>query len=501
MNWAALGACYADQAWRLDNLYYITDRDGKRILFKMNRAQRQLLKEMSFRNIILKARQLGFTTFIQIFMLDMAVFHEDTQCAVIAQTEDVAEGIFREKLKYAFDGLPQAIRDQVSQKPKFRYNTTELFLSNGSGIRVSTSVRGGTLQYLHVSEFGKIAAKNPEKAREIVTGALNTLGAEQVAFIESTAEGQDGRFYNMCMNAMQKRDRGDKLTAIDWKFFFFPWWEEPTYTISPTGIELPEEFTRYFSTLKKEHGIALSDGQKAWYYKKQIDEQGEDMKREFPSYPEEAFEQALEGAYYAVQMMRADKDGRIRDVPFNPALEVETWWDIGFNDSTAIWFVQRDGDALKVINYFEDSEQSVEYYAGVLKDFKNDLGYRYSRHVFPHDVKKHDWSNEDDTKSAAEKRGIKPIIIIPKLSVQEGINKVRTVLARCYFDKTNCEEGLKYLREYRKEWDEKHSRWRNTPRHDENSHGADAFRYGALAPEPGGKYSDQDTTAPDMGFF
>ena len=104
---------------------------------------------------------------------------------------------------------------------------TELLLSNNSSIRVSTSHRSGTLNYLHVSEYGWTCAKQPEKAQEVRTGALNTLQQEQVAFIESTAEGQEGHFYELCSQSKSKQRKGTPLTPLDFKFHFFPWWRNP----------------------------------------------------------------------------------------------------------------------------------------------------------------------------------------------------------------------------------------------------------------------------------
>lgn len=497
MDAATLEAHYGDQKWRLNNLYYITDEDGQCVLFQMKEAQEHLFERMHFRNIILKARQLGFTTFIQILMLDAAVLYPNTQCAVIAQSEDAAQKIFQ-KIKFAFDRLPEVMRKRV-QGADFRSNITELHLSNGSSIRVATSVRSGTLNYLHVSEFGATCAHYPHKAREIVTGAFNTLGPGQIAFIESTAEGQEGRFYDMCQAAMSKAARGDKLTQLDWKFHFFPWWEDTKYRLSPNGVTIPPSADKYFAKLATEQGIELTAEQKAWWVKTS-ETQKEDMGREFPSFPEEAFAQAIEGAYYAEQMAAADRDGRITDVPFDPKFEVETWWDIGRHDYTAIWFVQRThAGALKVINYLQHNNESLPYYASLLKDLKDQLGYRYSRHIFPHDMDRTDWSTDQDRVTIAKGLGLNPIVIAPKLSVQDGIDASRSMLARCYFDQTKCADGIKSLRQYRKDWNDKLGVWMSKPRHDDSSHGADAFRYGAVAPEPSGKYADENIDFPEWG--
>jgi hypothetical protein len=467
---------FGSQAWRLNNLYWITDKDGQRVLFKMNWAQEQLLAELHFLNIILKARQLGFTTFIQIYMLDMAVFYPDTKCGVIAQTRPDAEAIFRDKIKYPYDRLPDGIKAASSIK---RSNATELELKNNSLIRVGTSLRGGTLQFLHISEFGKICAKTPEKAREIVTGALNTIQAGQVAFIESTAEGQEGRFFEMCEIAQSKMRMGQALTPLDWKFHFYSWWREPAYEIDPAGVEIEPLFVKYFAELEAEIGVTLRPGQKAWYVKK-AEVQKEDMKREYPSTPKEAFEAAIEGAYYGAQMAQAELEGRIGRVPYEPLLEVETWWDLGMSDEMSIWFVQRHSREMRIIDYYANSGEGLPHYAKVLRE----KPYLYSRHVGPHDSKVRELNTGKSREETAMELGMRPWVVAPKLEVMDGIEQVRSLLARCWFDREKCAEGLKGLRSYRKDWDEQRGVWSSQPRHDWASHPADSFRTGAVAPDP-----------------
>jgi hypothetical protein len=142
--------------------------------------------------IILKARQLGITTFFCLLHLDHVLWNENVQCGIIAQTRDDASGIFKDKLKFAFDHLHPVIRACFKTKGD---SNTELSFSHGSVIRVGTSLRSSTLQHLHISEFGKICRQFPHKANEIITGALNTVAAGQFIAIESTAEGKEGYFY------------------------------------------------------------------------------------------------------------------------------------------------------------------------------------------------------------------------------------------------------------------------------------------------------------------
>lgn len=462
---------FGDQRWRLNNLYWITDKEGRRTKFEMNWAQSQLLDELHYLNLILKARQLGFTTFIQIYTLDMCVWHPDTRAGVIAHTRDDAEAIFRDKIKFPYDNMPDGVKQAV---PIVRDNTATLELANNSIIRVGTSLRGGTLQFLHVSEFGKICAKYPAKAREIVTGALNTIEAGQVAFIESTAEGQEGRFFEMCEEAQSKQRLNAPMTPMDWKFHFFPWWREPTYEIDPQGVTIPPSLEKYFATLSAE-GVTLSDAQRAWYAKK-AEVQREDMKREYPSTPKEAFEASVEGAYYAEQIARAETDGRIGQVPYEPQLTVETWWDLGMDDDTAIWFVQKQGRTRRVIDYYANSGEGLPHYAKVL----NERGYSYSRHIGPHDIKVRELGTGKSRLETAEGLGIRPLEVAPQLEIADGIEAARNLLARCWFDATKCADGLRALKNYRKDWDEDRGVWLPRPRHDWASHGADAFRTGAV---------------------
>src|SRR4029077_1688225 len=125
----------------------------------------------------------------------------------------------------------------------------ELIFANNSSIRVSTSMRSGPLQYLPISEYGQFCANFPEKGREVRTGALNTIQAGQVVFIESTADGHEGHFYDLCEQAQARQRMGSPLTPLDFKFNFFPWWKAPEYEIDPAGVVIEENFRRYFDTL------------------------------------------------------------------------------------------------------------------------------------------------------------------------------------------------------------------------------------------------------------
>ena len=222
-----------DHRWRINNLYSIKDKAGKKIKFTPNWAQEELLNNLHTCNVILKARQLGITTFFCIYLLDKvlwSILDDDDQdtvnAGIIAHTLSDAQSIFVDKLKFTFDQLHPALRSlfrTVGDSAK------ELRFAHGSTIRVGTSLRSSTLQYLHISELGKICAKYPEKAREIVTGALQTLAPGQHCFIESTAEGREGFFHDLCQQSIKLKDEDTKLGPLDYRFFFFPWYKSPEY--------------------------------------------------------------------------------------------------------------------------------------------------------------------------------------------------------------------------------------------------------------------------------
>ncbi len=214
--------------WRLTNLYYIQDKSGNEILFNLNWAQIQLFEREWHQMLVLKARQLGVTTYFSINFLDDCFWYPNTNSGIIAHRKEDAEDIFKKKVKYAYDRMPTWTRTFNSATND---RSGELAFENGSSYRVSTGFRSGTYQRLLISEFGKICAKNPDVAKEIVSGSLNTVSSDQIIAIESTAEGREGYFYEFCQRAETLEKNGRKLTNMDMRFFFFPWYEEKSYRL------------------------------------------------------------------------------------------------------------------------------------------------------------------------------------------------------------------------------------------------------------------------------
>jgi len=216
----------------------------------------------------------------------------------------------------------------------------------------------------------------------------------------------------------------------------------------------------------------------------------EDMRKtmsedEYAQEMECSFDAAVKGAYYGALMDAAQKDGRIGNVSYDPALLVETWWDLGVGDSTAIWFVQRVAREVRVIDHYEMTGEGLSHYAKVLQG----KPYVYGRHIAPHDIAVRELGTGRSRLEIAAELGL-TFDVAPRLPVDDGINSVRMTLPRCWFDANKCKAGLDALRMYRKDFDDKLKVFRDKPRHDWTSHSADAFRTGCQAWEEVGKMAN-----------
>ena len=485
----ALTEILKDPVKRISSLYKIIikgdeGQDDLVIQFKPNRAQRRFISRLWHRNIILKARQLGFTTLIAIAWLDHALFNANVRCGIIAQDRDTAEAIFRDKVKFAYDNLPEELRAAM---PLENCTKSEmLFAHNNSSIRVATSVRGGTIHRLHISEFGKICAKYPDKAKEVMTGSIPAVPKSGILVIESTAEGREGEFYDLTQRSIALDQLKKPLTHRDYRFHFFAWWQAPEYRMQAESVALTEKDREYFEKIEAEIGTEIDDEQRAWYIAtRNADFAGnpERMWQEYPSTPNEAFQQSTEGTYYAQQMASARKERRITVVPWEPSTPVNTFWDIGLNDEMAIWFHQRIGMQNRFIRYYENYSESFSHYVAYMQA----QGYVWGRHYLPHDgdTKRLGVEKNWTPRQMLEDLGLRNIEIVPRIDrVQTGIQMVRDVFPSCWFDETNCDQGIKHLEMYRKEWDARLGVWKDEPRHDKASNGADAFRGFAQGFEP-----------------
>lgn len=461
---------FADPVWRLHNLYKIVNKQGQIVKFEPNEQQLRYINGIHGRDIILKARQLGFSTLACIISLDEAIWTPNYSAAVIAHTKPDAQNLLKTKIKFPYSQLPDGLRNAV---PTVNDAADTFSLANGSSIIVTNSARGGTFQRLHISEFGKICARYPDKAQEIISGSIPAAESGHIT-IESTAEGQQGAFFDMTQRALAKEQRKDKLSGRDWKLHFFPWWENDDYRQAPELVRLKAEDERYFRDLELNSGVRLDDWQKAWWVM-QDEVQGGTMKREYPSTPEEAFEQALEGAYFEQQIASANKRQSIGRFPFDQRFQVNTFWDLGRNDQTAIWLHQDVAGRDRFIGYYEASGEYIAHYLNWVRDWAKANDAQFGDHYWPHDGDRQDLFLSQGRLAEVESMGFRPLTV-PRVSNKlAAIEAARSVFGNCDFDEAATAQGLERLRHYRKEWDDRRGVWRDKPLHDINSNGADAF--------------------------
>jgi len=211
------------------------------------------------------------------------------------------------------------------------------------------------------------------------------------------------------------------------------------------------------------------------------------------------FESAILGAYYGKEMRQLTDQGRITDVEYDPLFPVHTAWDLGYSDDTAIWWYQVVHGEIRLLDYHSSNGQPVAFYAGIIQSREAERGYVYGTHWLPHDARaKTLSSNRSVIEQLGDKIPLKTIKITPNLKLQDGIQASRLALTRAWFDH-KCTDGIECLRQYQREYDEDKKVFRDKPRHDWTSHGADAFRYLAIVWKDEAKIVDPE--APIRGVF
>ena len=505
----------SDRMWRLNHLYWIINKDGLMQRFRLNWAQQKLHQELWYRNDILKARQLGISTYVAMLMLDMSLFRSNFHCGIIDKSLVDGTGkiskidLAYKSLEYAPDNpteedialaeLGRFIKGEIQTKP----SKTTISFSNGSRITAGTSLRGGTFQFLHVSELGYVAAHAPLRAREIVTGAMNAVSKDGVIIRESTHEG--GKFglnYEMTKASMEMV--GKPLSSLDWKFFFFPWWKTPEYTLDNNPMEIrrkfsPDAFTvedaKYFEELRINHKIQLTIQQKRWY-SAQSKTFGGLVRQEYPSTPEEAFQALVEGSIYGSYLDFLRSQGRLcAEFEKDDLAPYYVSWDIGMADYMCLWLWQVRGDGkFYVMDCLQANDKPLEWYINFIrKEWEVEFGPIY-KHLLPHDAGRRD-PHGISFDAHLRRAGFRVSVVPRTPDVWAGIFSVRRLLNHCIFhercsrplkiDGVEYMSGVNALENYQKAPSGAHGVERDTPLHNRCSHAADGFRTFAEAYEKG----------------
>lgn len=272
--------------WRMNHLYKVIDKESKLLTFKENEVQKLIIterqplsRESIAKDLYLKARQFWVTTLHLIDWFDEVIFKKNFRAEFISIGEEEMMKSFV-TVKTAYENLPKSIKEWLWVK---EVSKSSLVLGNNSSIRVSMSSRSWTVNYLHVSELGKIAYKFPLKAREIITGSIPAVPKWWRISIESTAEWASWEFYDLYSNWITPENR--------WNWFkthFYPWFLDKNYVSDDTWMILTLEEHELISRVKDRYWVELSTKQIA-FYRDQKAILGELVVQEYPTFPEEAF--------------------------------------------------------------------------------------------------------------------------------------------------------------------------------------------------------------------
>lgn len=477
--------------WRMNHWYTIIDKDGNKIPFKMNLAQHKAFaRQLKHpRSIILKSRQRGISTFFLIDYFDDAITIPTITVGMQSYGLEESTALL-EKLTVAWESLNQSIKDEILNIALVKNNTKEMSFSNGSKVKVATSFRGNTLHRLHVSELGKIANKDPKKAKELKTGTLQAIKAGNPVAVESTAEGQHNDFHEWWYTAV---DLVGNRSLKDFDPVFLSWVDDPDCQLEvhqePTEEDLKDlkaiehEWAEYAGL----DGYTVSQRQINWFVAARR-ELGDDFYQEYPHTPEAAFAAVKDGTYYA-RLWREyghvyGKEGLTggRERLYDPALPVWTAWDLGVNDVMVIVFFQVFGRELRVVDEYHATGEGLEHYVNVLHARRKKYGYSYAGHVLPHDGNVFEMGAAMTRKARLRELGLRGIRVLRRTrDVNTDIEQVRKAIPNMWIDPKTAGYIIKALGRYAKKWDDILGTFKEKPLHDEWSNPMDAVRYMVMA--------------------
>lgn len=463
-----------DSEWRLNNLYRIVDRDANSIKFKLNPVQQQVLNNLHNRNLILKARQLGMSTFAILYLLDKVLFSNNLHAGIVSYSFQHAQHIFNKIIGHAIDTLPQELKPLLGI---VTHSAREITFNNGSSLRVDTTLRGGSYPLVLVTEFGKTCARNPQKAEEVITGTLQAVSKDGEIIIESTAEGNEGFFAEMVMSANIRGN--ENLTNLEYYLHFFPWMDEPSYILTDEKIVYETGLTDYFNNIEKQTGRIITKHQRNWYAI-QTRLLGEDrIRREYPSTVSEAFSSSSDAFYFADAVNKAYSNNRcLYSSLYDALLPVYVAMDIGVNDLTVMIFFQIAHGEIRIIDYYEDKNKDVPFYA---KFLLQDKKYLYHTIFLPHDSVKRDPLDVSNSYERDFRRLFSGtntnFHVLKKMDKQLSISNAKIMMDRCVFNVNRVKKLLDFLTKYRKKWNESVGRFSEEPLHNEASNYADAYQY------------------------
>jgi hypothetical protein len=463
-----------DPYWRLHHIYHVKDLTGKVIPFRPNPEQSALYHAIfrdGIRNVlIIKARQLGMSTAIEMLIVDQQAFGQGVQSAIVDQTQGDASKKLNNKIKLAWEYLPREFRDSFTliKDNDSQFSVKLKGYPELNEVQAGMTARGDTFQILHISEWGPIQALDAARSEEILTGAI-PAAKDGIRIIETTWKGgKHGHLWGLAKAAMETPD--EDLTREDFKLFFFPWYNDKQYSTEGRLDQLGEDMVEYFKVMEKETGHEFTPGQKLWYFKKALP-MGTHRFQEFPTTLEEAFTGANEGVILHECVMQARLQKRVFNFRHDPSELVHTFWDLGAPLNMCTWYAQFIGREIHLIDV--DMEIDLDLVDRVGRMMQKP--YAFGAHYLPHDAKSAEKSGRNFVEQLAKHLG--NLRVIPRTSdVFVGIDHLKTLFPTMYFNKQFTETALERLEGYRTKVDRTTTYVTETIVHDACSHVADALR-------------------------
>lgn len=355
----------------------------------------------------------------------------------------------------AFDYLRDAVGPTIPLGTTTNISELRVDLYNGSQVRLFgadnyDALRGMRLDGVVLDEFADF---DPRAWSEVIRPALSDRRGFAV-FI-GTPKGHN-EFYNIAKRA---RD------SADWLFL-----EIKASETAPYNDKIVASLKAQGADLEDIQGMGLVTTDELADSRKSMTED------QYAQEYECSFDAAIKGSYYGHLINDALKDQRISNIPYEPSADVWTAWDLGIRDATAIWFCQKVGKEVRLINYYENSGVGLDHYAKIIRGYP----YVYAGHIVPHDAQAKELGTGKNRIEVLESLGLRNIQVAPRHSREDGINAVRLLLPRCWIDSRNCERGIEALKLYHAAFDEKLKAFKAEPVHDWTSHAADALRYLAI---------------------
>ncbi len=477
--------------WRLNNLYKIITTDAQKqqeaksfnVQFVMNRVQWMIhghaLKYP--RLIILKARQLGMSTFFLVSFFDDALTNEALTCGLIAQKMERANELL-ERVRFLWDNVHPFYKDLLGLSAT-RHKEGYLVLSNKSKVMASTSFRGGFLHRLHVSEYGAIARDTPNIAKRLWTDTVQALPTDMPFIIESTAAGHND-FYTRYQDA--KTYHSLKNPRRDSSMFypvFFPWQDEARYKVTHAG-KVEHHHATYFQDLENLN-IQLTKQQKNFFIfkSKEITDRW-DLHREFPATEEHAFVLSQDGSYWLdTYNEHVLLQKRIKTNLYNPALDIYVAQDVGQSDYWCMIFFQWNAydKMISIVGEYYNNQQTWEHYAEYIQKQQDYYKQKFARILLPHDSTKRSGfllTGSDNTvrQSFMQRFGLKNVLLLERQPLKTSIDAVNIALRQLEIDK-DCQYIIQCIKQYSRFKDPKTDMWSDQPMKSKYNHGADALRY------------------------